>query len=225
MPTVLLIRHAQASFGAVDYDLLSERGHQQVGALVAGLERRGIVADLVIAGGLRRQRETAAPCAAAVGRQVGIDERWNEYDDRDILTNYATASTGLERQAGDDVLSADEFQQILNRALRQWIDAREASGCREPWPQFRERLLAALQDLTRELGKGETALVVSSGGAIAAITATLLGLPPDATIAFNHVSVNTAITKLAVGRGGTTLISSNEHAHLEEADASLISYR
>ena len=128
MPTVLLIRHAQASFGAVDYDLLSERGHEQVGALVAGLERRGIVADLVIAGGLRRQRETAAPCAAAVGRQVGIDERWNEYDDRDILTNYANASTGLECQAGDDVLSVGEFQQILNRALRQWIEAGGATA-------------------------------------------------------------------------------------------------
>jgi broad specificity phosphatase PhoE len=74
-------------------------------------------------------------------------------------------------------------------------------------------------------GKGQTALVISSGGAIAALTVALLGLPPSALIAFNHVSVHTGITKLVVGRSGTTLISSNEHAHVEEADASLISYR
>jgi hypothetical protein len=50
-------------------------------------------------------------------------------------------------------------------------------------------------------------------------------VPDAALIAFNHVSVNTGITKLAVGRSGTTLISSNEHAHLDEADGSLITYR
>jgi broad specificity phosphatase PhoE len=82
-----------------------------------------------------------------------------------------------------------------------------------------------MDDVTCELERGQTALVVSSGGAIAAITAALLGVPPNALIAFNHVSVNTAITKLVVGRGRTTLISSNEHAHVEEVDASLMSYR
>ena len=82
-----------------------------------------------------------------------------------------------------------------------------------------------MDDVTCELERGQTALVVSSGGAIAAITAALLGVPPNALIAFNHVSVNTAITKRVVGRGRTTLISSNEHAHVEEVDASLMSYR
>jgi broad specificity phosphatase PhoE len=82
-----------------------------------------------------------------------------------------------------------------------------------------------MDDVTCELERGQTALVVSSGGAIAAITAALLGVPPNALIAFNHVSVNTAITKLVVGRGRTTLISSNEHAHVEEVDASLMGYR
>lgn len=220
-----MIRHAQASFGTADYDVLSERGDQQVGALIAGLERRGIAADRVICGTLRRQRDTAAGCAAAVGLEVTVDERWNEYDDRDVLTHYASVPAGLERRAGDSELSSGEFQEILNQALRQWVLAGSASPCREPWPQFRARLMAALDAVAGDLGKGQTALVVSSGGAIAAIIAELLGLPPEALIAFNHVSVNTSITKLVVGRSGTTLVSFNEHAHLDEADASLISYR
>jgi hypothetical protein len=57
------------------------------------------------------------------------------------------------------------------------------------------------------------------------VSASLLGLPADALVAFNHVSLNTGITKLAVGRGGRTLVSSNEHAHLEAPGTSLISYR
>lgn len=44
--------------------------------------RRGIVADRVMSGGLRRQLDTAAPYAAALGLEVSVDDRWDEYDDR-----------------------------------------------------------------------------------------------------------------------------------------------
>ncbi len=225
IPSILLIRHAQASFGTADYDVLSSRGPEQVDALVAGLRRRGIEPDRIVSGALRRQRDTAALCAAEFGLEVSVDERWNEYDERDILPHYASVPVGLDRRPGDEALSSREFQQILNEALRGWIGAGPACPCREPWQQFLARLTAALGELAEGLGKGQTALVISSGGAIGALTAALLRLPPEALIAFNHVSINTGVSKLTVGRGGTTLISSNEHAHLEEADASLITYR
>jgi broad specificity phosphatase PhoE len=118
-----------------------------------------------------------------------------------------------------------EFQRILDEALSAWVAAGLRSSCREPWPRFERRLAAAVDDLAGDLGKGETALVVSSGGAIAAITAARLGLRAGALIALNRVSINTGITKLVVGRGGVTLISSNEHAHLEEVGVSLVTYR
>ncbi len=225
MPSILLIRHAQASFGTEDYDLLSDRGHAQTAALVDGLVRRGIRADRVVSGGLRRQRDTAGPCAEAVGVEVEVDARWDEYEDRDILTHYADIPAGLESRPGDAALSSREFQEILNGALAGWIAAGEDSPCAETWPAFLGRVMAALNDLAAGLGKGEVALVVSSGGVIAALSASLLRLPAQALIAFNHVSINTGITKLVVGRGGTTLVSSNEHAHLEEAGAELVSYR
>ena len=225
IPTILLIRHAQASFGGSDYDILSERGQEQVGALVVGLQRRGVAADRVIVGSLRRQIDTAAPCAAALRRELTVDDRWNEYDDRDIISHYGGVLAGLDRQPGDNPLSSREFQQLLNGALTQWIAAGADGRCRESWPQFLGRVKAALADLAAGLGKGRTALVISSGGAIAALSAALQRLPPESMITFNHVSVNTAITKLAVGCGGTTLITSNDHAHLEEAGAALITYR
>jgi broad specificity phosphatase PhoE len=225
MPSILLIRHAQASFGTDDYDQLSERGHTQTEALVAGLARRGIQADRVISGGLRRQRETAAPCAAAAGVELEIDERWDEYVDRDILSHHSEVPAGLEHQAGDAPLSSREFQEILNRALQAWIAAGSDGPARETWPGFEARVTSALHEVAARLGKGQTALVVSSGGVIAALSAGLMGLPPQALVAFNHVSINTGITKLVVGRGGTTLVSANEHAHLDEADPSLVTYR
>jgi broad specificity phosphatase PhoE len=225
MPSILLIRHAQASFGAADYDVLSELGHRQTQALVDGLRRRGIVAHRVVSGALRRQRDTAAPCAAALGIEVAVDERFDEYVDRDILEHHAAVPAGLAVRAGDQPMSSREFQELLNVALRQWIEAGAGGPAREPWPRFLERLRAAIDSVATGLGKGETALVISSGGGIAALVASLLRLPPEAMIALNHVSINTGITKLAVGRGGITVISSNEHAHLEEAGGSLVTYR
>ena len=65
-------------------------------------------------------------------------------------------------------------------------------------------------------------LVCTSGGAIAAVCAALFRAPPESFVAFNRVTVNTGVTKLVRGRGGTTLVSFNEHAHLAPA---LVTYR
>ncbi|HLJ03048.1 MAG TPA: histidine phosphatase family protein [Solirubrobacteraceae bacterium] len=222
MPTVYLIRHAQGSFGSEDYDVLSERGREQVAALADGLRARGAGSPArVVSGSLRRQRDTAA----ALGLRVAVDPRWNEYHDREILVHHGEVPAGLEHHAGDPPLSSREFQSILNGALGGWIDAGRDGPCSETWPAFRARALDALDEVAESLGSGETALVVSSGGVIGAVTAALMGLPDHALIAFNHVSINTGVTKLAVGRSGITVISVNEHGHLERGGGSLVTYR
>ena len=225
MPSVLLIRHAQASFGAADYDVLSEHGHAQVRALVSGLQARGVRAARVVSGDLRRQRETAGPCADAAGVAVDIDPRWNEYSDRDILTHHADVPAGLSHASGDAALNSRQFQQILNGALHEWIGAGAESTCKESHVTFAARGQDALRSLVDGLGRGETAIAVSSGGLIGALVAAIMGLPPKAMIALNHVAINAAITKLTVGRGGVTVVSVNEHAHLESGAGSLVTYR
>jgi broad specificity phosphatase PhoE len=202
-------------------------GREQVVALVAGLRRRDAVAHRVECGTLRRQRETAEPCAAAAGRALVVDERWNEYDDGDVLRHHSSSPARLAHDPVDGTppLSSREFQTIVNEGLRGWVDAGASSPCQESWPDFIATRTAALDDLARGLGKGETAVVVTSSGVIAGLAVALLGLPSYALIAFNHVTVNTAITKLVIGRGGTTLVSFNEHVHLEQQGSALITYR
>ena len=56
MGVVLLVRHGQASFGAADYDNLSPTGHEQSRVLGAALAARGISADVVVAGEMKRYR-------------------------------------------------------------------------------------------------------------------------------------------------------------------------
>lgn len=227
MPTVLLVRHGQASFGQADYDVLSDLGHEQVVALAAGLDRRGIVPTRVVSGALRRQRDTAGPLASAAGLEPTVDARFDEYDDADVLLHHSASAVRLARDPGDDTppLSSREFQAIVDEGLGNWVAAGAQSPCRRPWPDFLTAATAALDEVAGGLASGETAIVVSSGGVIAALAVALLGLPHQALIALNYVTVNTAITKLVVGRGGTTLVSYNEHVHLEDAGSSLITYR
>jgi len=224
MPSVLLIRHGQASFGATDYDVLSDLGERQAAAVHAEIVRRGVVGRRLVAGDLHRQLDTALPFIEREG-ELEIDARWNEYDSADVLAAHSPADASLERPvgAGAEVLGTREFQSLLDHALLAWIDAGADSIAREPWPAFQGRCRAALTTLVAGLGAGETAIVFTSGGVISALAARLLGLPDSAMVAFNHVVVNAAITKLVSGRRGLSLVSFNEHGHLEQEH--LVTYR
>jgi broad specificity phosphatase PhoE len=235
VPTVLLVRHAQASFGAADYDVLSPTGIEQAAALAADLVRRGVRVDRVVSGALARQRDTAAPIAAAAGVRATVDSRWDEYATDAILARYS----GTELQLGDPAadrrrpftpdarvgMSSREFQDVLERALLGWIAAGDDGPAEETWPAFAARAGAALDDVVHDLGRGEAALVCTSGGVLAAICVRLLELPPSALVAFNRVAVNAAVTRVISGRAGTRLVSFNEHAHLERDGRTLVTYR
>ncbi len=227
MPTVLLVRHAQASFGTTDYDVLSARGREQVIALADALARRGTRTDRVVSGSLTRQLDTAAPIAAAAGTDVAVDARWNEYDSNHVMAQHSTSAARQERPGASNLpaVSSRDFQAGLDAALLAWIDSDPGHGPAESWDVFIARATGALAAVVAELESGETALVFTSGGIVAAICVALLGLPASAFVAFNRVSVNTGITKLAHGRSGTSLVSFNDHAHLERPGDRLITSR
>lgn len=227
VPTILLARHAQASFGASDYDVLSEHGHGQARALADELTRRGVRIEHVVSGSLARQRDTAAPVAAAVGREVTVDARWDEYDADDVLAHHSSTAVRAHRPPGSDApaVSSRDFQDLLDRTLPAWIAAGDDGPTAEAWPAFAARVAAALADVADGLGSGQTALVCTSSGVVAGTCVALLGLAPEAFVAFNRVTVNAGVTKVVHGRRGTTLVSFNEHAHLEREGRSLVTYR
>lgn len=234
MPTILLLRHAQASFGTADYDVLSALGERQVQALEAELERRGTTIGHVASGTMRRHRDTLAglgPLPAPV-----VDSGLNEYSADDILAAHTTSP--LRQDAPGDAQTAATgdsakeraaaslaFQDVLDDGLRAWIAAGAGGSAAEPFPMFAGRVRAALEETGRRLHSGQTALVCTSSGVISAACMTLLGLPDDAFIGFNRVTVNAGITTIALGRRGATLVSFNEHGHLVSDGRSLVSYR
>jgi broad specificity phosphatase PhoE len=225
VPTVLLVRHAQASFGSADYDVLSPLGVEQANVLSAALDRRNLNVTRIAAGTARRLRETAQPVASARGLEIETDERWNEYETDEVLVHHAERSVSLEGTGDGGGITSRDFQLVLDDALRGWVQAGAATAAGQTWPDFLATRTAALADFAAQLGSGETGIAFTSGGVLGAIGAHLLGEHADLFPRLNKVVVNSGITKLVVGRGGTSLIAFNEHGHLDEAGPRLLTYR
>ena len=225
MPVIHLIRHAQASFGGDSYDVLSDLGHRQSALLDHALTARGVHANRVAAGTLRRQIDTARACAACPSSGPELDGRWDEYDTAGVLAGHGP-QLGAERtdMGAPPGLSSREFQELLDSALLEWIEAGDSSSTGESWPAFQRRAVGAVEDLAGSLGSGEHALAFTSGGVIAAICVALIGAPGAAFVTLNRVCVNTGATKLMSGRGGLRLVTFNDHSHLEH-DRELMTFR
>lgn len=223
MPTVYLVRHGQASFGADDYDVLSSMGEQQSKVLGEELRRRDVRVDQVCSGTLRRQRATALACLSGAGIDVDIQEdpRWNEYDLDALLAHYLAE---LEIDPATAAASPREFQRVLERAVIAWSTDGASVGT-GTWVEFCTGPCDALDELFGSLGSGGTALVFTSGGVVSAICASLLGLTVESFLAVNRTMVNASLTKVVRGRSGTSLVSLNEHGHFEGSNRELLSYR
>ncbi len=215
MPAVLLVRHGQASFGAEDYDVLSEVGREQSAHVGAELGRRRLRSPLAACGSLRRQRDTAEIALRAAGLAVDVvpDPRWDEYDHLDLLKRYAPPDSAHDG-------TSKGLQALLDLALAAWVE-----DDRGGWVAFSRGARAALDELAAGLPSGRDAVVFTSGGVIAAVCGGLLGLGAEGVVALNRVTANGAITKVVVGSGGTSLISFNDHAHFEGDARRLLTYR
>lgn len=228
MPAIYLVRHGQASYGAADYDRLSTRGRRQASALGPVLADRCGRIDRAVSGTMRRQADTASECLAAIGpiaqtacTAAEQDPRWNEYDFSDILAQHGDPAPH-EAGSGDD---STGIQGPLDGALTGWIEAGDASGCAETFPEFSGRVHATMDELADGLTKGQAAVVFTSGGPIAATCARLLNVPPTGFVALNRVLANGSITKVVHGARGLSLLSFNEHGHFDGPMRDLVSYR
>lgn len=212
MGQILLVRHGQASFGADDYDVLSPTGEQQ--AAVLGEVLAGLAPDVVVHGTLKRQQRTAEIAAGAAGWGVELrtDERWNEID------HLAITETHPKHFEGDP--TPRQFQEWFEAATARWASGEYDDDYDESFVAFRERTEAALGELI-DVG---TAVVVTSGGPIAGLTARLLDAGTPTYHQLSAVVVNASITKVVTGRRGTTLVSFNEHGHFAGRDG-LLTYR
>ena len=115
MGQLLLVRHGQASWDSDDYDVLSETGWEQSRLLGKSLAARGITADLVVTGSMRRHRETAEACLGELPGSPGteVDAGWNEFDHVAMLGRLPMTTVGSKPTKA-------EFQEWFETATDRW---------------------------------------------------------------------------------------------------------
>ncbi|KRF16463.1 hypothetical protein ASG90_09175 [Nocardioides sp. Soil797] len=219
MGQMLLVRHGQASWGTDDYDVLSSLGWEQGRLLGEAFRLREMRPELIVRGTMRRHRETAEAIVAAAGwEDVEIlpDPGWNEFDHMDMLSRHPAPSDGEMDRA--------RFQAWFERASTRWTSGAHDEEYAESFPAFAARIDVALTRAAARVRSSSTVLVITSGGPIAlAASALLTERAADLSATsyaviwgeLNKVVVNSSLTKVVVGRGGTRLVSFNEHSHLE----------
>jgi len=213
MGLLLLVRHGQASFGAADYDVLSEAGIAQSRRLGEALAAQGIRPSVVRHGEMRRQRDTAQEMASAAGWDAALelDPRWDEFGHLGVIAAYGDLPGDADRRS---------FQELFELATARWTSAEHDEEYDETYAAFVGRVRDGLAEVVELCESGRDVIVVTSGGAIGAVCALLVA--PDVEPRelaptwgrFNTVLVNSSVTRVLVGSSGARLLTFNEHAHL-----------
>ena len=202
MTVVQLIRHAQASAGTSNYDRLSELGISQARSLGAHLEMEPSPA-VVACGEHRRHRDTVLHAGFDRAR---IDPRWNEFDPAPILR------VGAPDYAGEDPIEG------WKQAKWRWASGRYDDDYPENFASFADRCRQGFDDTVSAAGAHGSALVITSAGVIASIVSLLLVAGGELWPKLQIAAVNTAITRIVVGRSGATVVAFNEQGHVRPTE-------
>lgn len=213
MSALYLVRHGQASFGSGDYDRLTSTGLEQCRALARHWLSLSRPLPQVFSGALRRQRTSAeafcavlAGCGAA-GPPVEVVSGLEEYDHRALLLEFGGSAAAIETDRR-------RFHRQLEGALRAWVEGAVAGP--EPFAQFRERCVAALEGVMRSVGRGGTGIVFGSAGSLAAAMQPILGLGDWDLLRLKLNFYNTGVSKLLFNDDSRVVESINSIAHLEQ---------
>jgi broad specificity phosphatase PhoE len=215
MAELLVIRHGQASFGADDYDVLSDLGRAQSRAAGEWLRAMGWAPDRVITGTLNRHIDTATEMGFDQPREE--HEGLNEYDFGDLLN---------ARFNGDipEIVKGDRKAHF--RTLRETVFAWQKDGIENPaetWATFADRIEAARAFAVDTDAK--RVLVISSGGVIGQMTARSLHAPDAHMMNLNLQIKNTAMTRFMFSGSLFSLNEFNATPHYATPEgAKLMSY-
>jgi broad specificity phosphatase PhoE len=211
MGTLYLVRHGQASFGAADYDQLSELGTRQCEALGAWFAARGTAFEAVLRGTLRRHEQSLAGLAQGYG-ELPAALVWPGLDEYDSEALLRTVHEGPLAAPDSAEVHRAHFR-LLRLALTRWMDGQSQPQGMPSWVDFVAGVAGAL-DHVRRTHSGNV-LVVSSGGPIATAVSQVLGAPAATTIELNLRIRNSALTEFSYTPKRHMLVSYNHLPHLD----------
>jgi broad specificity phosphatase PhoE len=228
---IYLIRHAQA--GSRDnYDVLSDLGQDQSRLLGEHFLAQGVDLGAVVAGGMRRQRETAEIACEVLARagvtvpDVTIDERWNEFS---LISVYRRVAKLMMKDDAGFARDIGEMQQAIARdphttggavgrcdqaVIRAWMENRYPDQENESWSSFRSRISGCAEGLASN-NNGERAIAIfTSATPIAIAAAAALGVSDEKLLSILGVIYNTSVSVMRARNGELRLFTFNATPHL-----------
>ena len=206
---VFIIRHGQANSAAKtekDYDQLSDLGWQQARWLGAYFANLGLPFDGFATGNLRRHKETMSGINLA--QDWTVDPRLNE------LRYIDMANALLDRRGIPLPTGHEEFPAHFPKVMAAWEDG-IFDDLHTPYVRFQSDALAAIADMAK--GR-ERVMLVSSGGIIETILASLFGHKMSNTPnCLGHV-LNTSVHVFNQGESDLRIKSYHTTPHLDAPD-------
>ncbi|MBV8502073.1 MAG: histidine phosphatase family protein [Paucibacter sp.] len=218
MGLLTLVRHGQASFGADDYDRLSELGERQCRLLGQYWRERGKRFSAVLVGTLKRHQQSLEAIRMGL---IAMPEAlaWpglNEFDSEALIRAYlATQGQPGELKRPASVEEVRQYFRLLREGLRAWMAGQIEPVGMPSHAEFAAGVAGALAHV-RERCEGEV-LIVSSGGPISTAVAQVLGAPYEAAVEMNLQLRNSALTEFVFNARKHTLQSFNHLPHLDAA--------
>ncbi len=213
MGQLYLVRHGQASFGADDYDQLSELGRRQAVQLGRYWSKRGWRPDAVLMGSLRRHAQTWEGIAEGAGLDLQplVWPGLNEYDSHAVIR---TVHPHPLARPDTPELYRHHFR-LLRDGLAQWMAGTVSPAGMPTYEDFVRGITGAL-DHVRTHHQGQKVLIVSSGGPISTAVGHVLGMSPEATIELNMRIRNSAVSEFQFNPKRHTLLTYNTLPHLDD---------
>ena len=221
MGTLYLVRHGQASFGAQDYDQLSELGQRQSQRLGEYFKLKGLRFEQVLTGTLKRHQQTLAGICSGGGFSTNALALpgLNEYDSEAVI-----AAIHPHPLAKPDTpeLYRHHFR-LLRDGLTQWMNGVVSPRGMPSYREFQQGVADALAQV-RQQSEGDV-LLVSSGGPISTAVGQILGTTPETTIELNMRIRNSAVTEFNFNPKRHALQTFNTLPHLDQPEyASWVTY-
>ena len=235
MASIILIRHGQASFGAANYDQLSDLGRRQAQLLNDYFSDCGIALDAIYCGTLARQRQTAE---IATKNQLAetpfhIDPRFNEIRNDEqfefLLPELIQRNPSVAKLVEKAKSDSKSYQKVLEQVFQMWVSSKDDDSEIQSWQDYSAQVEEAVKDLVKREGSGKNIGLFTSGGTIATIVSQVLGLDGRFAYRFYEPVINASMTRLLYNQEKVSLSSFNDHSFLEWESGKqgnyMISYR
>lgn len=229
MSKIYFFRHAQASFGAVNYDVLSPKGEQQSLLLGEYLVKKDIKFDKVYSGPLVRQKHTQEIIRQEYIRnnmnfpELNIIHGMKEHLASetlkeclpDILKRYPQLAKWQQEIEEDPTLRRRNGLLSFEFFMTHWGKGNIVVDGIESWKEFRADVKVGLEQILEETGRGETVAVFTSGGTISSVVGESLQMEKEERVATLNLSVrNTSFTSFQYSNDKFNMLAFNELPHL-----------